>query len=77
MISQKIKKMSLGLGLMASLSACGAYDVAELKERDIDASTFGGAIAEEYRKFVAFEADQMMDWPDANYFAAKALRVLE
>ena len=51
MISQKIKKMSLGLGLMASLSACGAYDVAELKERDIDPSTFGGAVAEEYRKF--------------------------
>lgn len=76
MISQKIKKMSLGIGLMASLSACGAYDVAELKERDIDPSTFGGAVAEEYRKFVAFEADQMMDWPDANYFAAKALRVL-
>ena len=77
MISQKIKKMSLGIGLMASLSACGAYDVAELKERDIDPSTFGGAVAEEYRKFVAFEADQMMDWPDANYFAAKALRILD
>jgi OOP family OmpA-OmpF porin len=77
MISQNIKKISFGLGLAASLSACGAYDVAELKTRDIDSSTFGGAVAEEYRKFVAFEADQMMDWSDANYFAAKALKVLD
>ena len=76
MIVQHIKILSLGLGLMASLSACGAHDVAELRGRDIDPSNFRGAVAEEYRKFVTFEADEMMDWPDANYFAAKALKVL-
>ena len=76
MISQHIKKISLGFSLAASLSACSAYDIAELKGRDIDSSTFSGAVAEEYRKFVNFEADEMMDWSDAGYFAAKALRVL-
>lgn len=77
MIPQTLIKLSLGLGLIASLSACGAYDVAELRGRTIDPSTFGGAVAAEYKKFVAFESDQMMDWPDANYFAAKALKILE
>lgn len=67
----------IGLCLITFLSACGARDVAKLKGKTIDTSTFSGAVAEDYRKFVTFEADQMMDWPDANFFAAKALKVLD
>ncbi|HCP01578.1 MAG: hypothetical protein CL573_03230 [Alphaproteobacteria bacterium] len=75
MIPKAIAKIFLGL--LISLSACGSYDVAELRQRVVDSSTFSGAVAREYRKFVVFEADQMMDWPDAHYFAAKALKVLD
>jgi OOP family OmpA-OmpF porin len=77
MISPSLLKATFSLGLITALSACGAYDVGELREKSIDKGTFGGAVAEEYRKFVTFEADQMMDWQDAGYFAAKALKVLD
>ncbi len=77
MNTSKCIKAAVGLGLLGTLSGCGAYDVAELREKSIDQSSFSGQVAEGYRKFVAFEADEMMDWQDAGYFAAKALRVLE
>ena len=77
MNSLSLLKATFSVGLITALSACGAYDVAELKEKTIDTSSYSGAVAEEYRKFVTSEADQMMDWQDAGYFAAKALKVLD
>ena len=77
MNSPSLLKATFFLGLITALTACGAYDVAELKEKTIDTSSYSGAVAEEYRKFVTSEADQMMDWQDAGYFAAKALKVLD
>jgi outer membrane protein OmpA-like peptidoglycan-associated protein len=70
-------KTAMGLALSISLSACGAHDIATLKSKSIDQTTFSGAVADKYRKFVIFEADEMMDWQDAGYFASKALRILE
>jgi OOP family OmpA-OmpF porin len=35
---------------------------------------FDGYLAREYRDFFLFEADEMYDWIDADYFAGKALR---
>ena len=70
-------KILSGLGIVGILSACGAKNVAELKDTTTDRSTFSGAIADYYRKFVKFEADEMVDWVDAGYFAGKALRILE
>ena len=77
MNSPSLLKATFFLGLITALTACGAYDVAELKEKTIDTTSYSGAVAEEYRKFVTSEADQMMDWQDAGYFAAKALKVLD
>ena len=77
MNSPSLLKATFSVGLITALTACGAYDVAELKEKTIDTTSYSGAVAEEYRKFVTFEADQMMDWQDAGYFAAKALKVLD
>src|SRR3546814_20494042 len=37
-------------------------------------SGFDSYLAREYRDFFLFEADQMYDWIDADYFAGKALR---
>lgn len=37
-------------------------------------TTFDKYLAREYRSFFLFEADEMYDWIDADYFAAKALR---
>jgi OOP family OmpA-OmpF porin len=37
-------------------------------------SPFTQALTEEYRSIVAFEADEMYDWPDADKFAEKGLR---
>ena len=77
MNSPSLLKATFFLGLITALTACGAYDVTELKEKTIDTTSYSGAVAEEYRKFVTSEADQMMDWQDAGYFAAKALKVLD
>jgi OOP family OmpA-OmpF porin len=77
MITTFFPRAAISLAFAAGLSACGAHDIATLKSKSIDQTTFSGAVADKYRKFVTFEADEMMDWQDAAYFASKALWVLE
>ena len=43
------------------------------REMQPAASSFDGYLAREYRDFFLFEADEMYDWIDADYFAEKAL----
>ncbi len=43
------------------------------REMTTNGSGFDGYLAREYRDFFLFEADQMYDWIDADYFAEKAL----
>lgn len=43
------------------------------REMETTGSDFDGYLAREYRDFFLFEADQMYDWIDADYFAEKAL----
>jgi OOP family OmpA-OmpF porin len=40
-------------------------------------TSFNGYLAREYRDFFLFEADEMYDWIDADYFAEKALAASE
>lgn len=56
------------------LSACTGHNIAELKTAEPRGSAFTRALTVEYQDFTAFEADEMYDWPDADYFARKGLR---
>ncbi len=58
--------------ILSLLSAC-ADDLTTMKRTDLEGSTFSRNLADEYRRFAAFEADRMYDWPDAKHFARKAL----
>lgn len=75
-----MKKFGLMLGasavaLMASLPANAllGYNVKEARDLQVDGHTFGHELAREYKSFARYEADRMVDWIDADYFAGKAL----
>lgn len=46
----------------------------EARAMQTGGTSFDSYLAREYRDFFLFEADQMYDWIDADYFAGKALR---
>jgi len=48
-------------------------DMAEARDMRPGGTTFDSYLAREYRDFFLFEADEMYDWIDADYFAEKAL----
>jgi OOP family OmpA-OmpF porin len=65
---------SLGVvALMGLLAGC-TTNIQAMKAVEATGSPFTKALAEEYRQIVTFEADQMYDWPDADYFAQKGLK---
>lgn len=75
-----MKKLSLALGASAIALAVAApaqaflgYDVAEVRDMYPEGETFNEALTREYRSFALYEADRMVDWIDADYFAAKAI----
>ncbi len=45
----------------------------DLDEISTTDTSFNSMLAREYQSFATFEARQMYDWPDADYFAEKAL----
>jgi OOP family OmpA-OmpF porin len=60
-------------GLTAGLTGC-ASNIEQLRNTTPSGGTaFTQALASEYRDFTLFEADEMYDWPDADYFARKGL----
>jgi len=63
---------------VAFLAGCGAfragYDVENIRSAQGTGSDFTKALTEEYRQIAVYEADEMYDWPDADYFARKGLR---
>ena len=71
-----------GAALMAAASSSPAfaeYDVEAIQDQTISeqqtypATTFNEYLAEEYKEFATFEAYEMYDWVDAEYFAEKAI----
>ena len=74
----RILKISVPLLSLAVLSGCvgfgAGYDIENLRDAEGTGSAFTQALTKEYQEFDAFEADKMMDWPDAEYFAEKGLR---
>ncbi|MEX2202113.1 MAG: OmpA family protein [Dongiaceae bacterium] len=59
---------------VALLAGCGQTDIQRAKVMQGSGSAFTQALTEEYRSIVTFEAEEMYDWPDANYFADKGLQ---
>ncbi len=56
------------------LGACSALDnLNALQQTTPSGSAFSQALAKEYQKFAEFEAYEMKDWIDQNYFAKKGL----
>ncbi len=61
------------LGTVGLLAGCTS-NIERLRETTPSGGTqFTQALASEYRDFTIFEADEMYDWPDADYFARKGL----
>lgn len=61
-------------GVVAVISGC-ASNIEQLRETTAPSggTAFTRALASGYRDFTLFEADDMYDWPEADYFARKGL----
>ena len=70
----KIAGLAMLFGLAGMVSGC-ASNIEQLRETTAPSggTAFTQALATEYRDFTLFEADEMYDWPDADYFARKGL----
>ncbi len=55
------------------LAGCGQTQIQRAEQMEGTGSPFTQALTQEYRDFVTFEAREMYDWPDADYFAEKGL----
>jgi OOP family OmpA-OmpF porin len=58
----------------ALLAGCMGVDVEQLNDTEIVGDTFTDNLAREYRDLANFEAFEMQDWADADYFAQKGLQ---
>jgi OmpA-OmpF porin, OOP family len=69
----KLMKIISVIGALGFLAGC-ASDIKQMRDvQPTGGTAFTQALTEEYRKFVVFEADEMNDWVDANYFSRKGL----
>jgi OmpA-OmpF porin, OOP family len=66
------------LAVVALLGGCAVassgYDVNKLRKAQPAGDAFTTALAGEYKTLANFEADKMVDWGDAGYYARKGLR---
>ncbi len=60
------------LAALGLLAGC-ASNIQQVRTVEATGSPFTRALTEEYRQFTIFEADEMYDWVDADYFARKGL----
>ena len=57
-----------------ALAACASYTgVNTVRTTMTEGNSYNAYLATEYRELALFEADQMADWRDAEYYAGKAL----
>jgi len=76
-IKTAICASAIALIAAAPASAWIGYDVAEARDTAIVGQSFDAELARQYRAFALYEADDMVDWIDADHFAAKALAAAE
>ncbi|MEQ8602496.1 MAG: OmpA family protein [Marivibrio sp.] len=67
-------RLSVVVMAAALLGACTTWDLERLQETEPTGTPFTQALAKEYQTFAEFEAYQMKDWIDQEYFAKKGLR---
>lgn len=67
-----VRYVSLFAGA-ALLAGCVGQDVNQLNDTTIEGESFTANLAREYRELANFEAFEMQDWADADYFARKGL----
>jgi OmpA-OmpF porin, OOP family len=61
--------------LPVALTACMGYDIDAVRDMQPETGdSYTQTLAEEYRRFALFEADEMYDWIDAGHFAVKGLQ---
>ncbi len=65
-------KLIGALAALGLLAGC-ASNIQQVRTVEATGSPFTKALTEEYRQFTIFEADEMYDWTDADYFARKGL----
>ncbi len=70
--------LTLGASAIALMAAAPAHalfgsDVRAARDMQIEGETFNRELAREYKSFALYEADRMVDWIDADHFAAKSL----
>jgi OOP family OmpA-OmpF porin len=64
----------LAIALAALFLGACAQELTTLQETTPKGSEFTRHLTREYLSFAQFEADKMIDWPDARHFAAKGLQ---
>src|SRR5262245_26726252 len=67
-------RLAIPFGVIAVLSGC-ASTIEQLREATAPSggTAFTRTLVSEYRDFTLFEADDMYDWQEADYFARKGL----
>jgi OmpA-OmpF porin, OOP family len=69
----KTLKLLAALGALSFVAACSSQIEEARNAQPSGGTPFTQALTREYKDLSAFEADEMKDWRDANYFADKAL----
>ena len=64
----------IAIALAALILGACAQELTALRETAPTGSEFTRQLTREYLSFAEFEAEQMIDWPDARHFAAKGLQ---
>lgn len=70
---QFLKPLGAALGATL-LAACAGQNIAGMKSAEPTGGAFTRALTGEYQDITAYEADEMYDWRDADYFARKGMR---
>ena len=70
-----VKLFILGIASLA-LVACDHMNIAEIHQKTITGSDYRSHLANKYKAVVKYEAEEMVDLPDAAHFATKAMAVL-
>src|SRR5215468_1537454 len=73
-LMERSVRLAIPFGVVALLSGC-ASNIEQLRKASAPSggTAFTRALVSEYRDFTLFEADDMYDWPEADYFARKGL----
>jgi len=68
-----MRKLVCTLAGAMLMSACAYSGVKEVERADFTGAGYNQMLAAEYKNYAMFEANEMADWRDAEYFAEKAL----